>query len=351
MIISKAPLRISLFGGGTDYPEYFASEGGAVLGMAIDKFAYITANRFHGELFDYSIRLAYREVELVKSVADISHRPFRETLRYCGIDRNIELNYMADLPAFTGLGSSSSFTVALLQALHAYCGRYRSGLELAYEAIYLERHVFGDCVGCQDQVLAAVGGLNIIEFRAEDDIVVHRIALAPGRLTELRKHMLVFFTGIRRSASKMAGKQLNNIDVNRASLRKMRTLVDRGHDILVSRRPISDLGELLHDSWTLKSSLDNGVSNPAIDAMYNKALEAGALGGKLLGAGGGGFLMMLVRPEDQSRVRAALSEYPTLDVGIGVSGCQLLPGDGHESSHAEAHVGRHKGAVTANVSA
>ncbi len=327
MIITRAPLRISFLGGGTDYPEYFTVEGGAVLATAIHQYAYITANHFHSELFDYSIRLAYRKVELANSLDHIQHAPFREAMRYCGVSRDIELNYMADLPAFTGLGSSSSFTVALLQALHAYCGRYRSGLELAYEAIHLERHILGEQVGCQDQVLAAVGGFNLIEFRAEDDIVVHRLVLSPPRLADLQRHLMLFFTGIRRSASQVAGKQISKIAANRAVLREMRDLVDRGCDALLASRPVTEFGEILHRSWVLKRSLDQGVSCGSIDNMYARAREAGAVGGKLLGAGGGGFLLILARPEDQPRIREQLTEFPSLPVTLAASGCHLSPGD------------------------
>jgi D-glycero-alpha-D-manno-heptose-7-phosphate kinase len=339
MIITRAPLRISFLGGGTDYPEYFTVEGGAVLATAIDQYAYITANHFHSELFDYSIRIAYRKVELAHSLDDIQHIPFREALRHCGVTRDIELNYMADLPAFTGLGSSSSFTVALLQALHAYCGRYRSGLELAYQAIHLERHILGDRVGCQDQVLAAVGGFNLIEFRAEDDILVHRLALSPQRIQELQCHLLLFFTGIRRSASEVAGKQIQKISENRATLRQMHALVERGFDVLISGRPVSEFGELLHRGWLLKRSLDQGVTCANIDAMYARARAAGAIGGKLLGAGGGGFLLIVARPEDQPRIRAEMAEFPTLNVSLAASGSQLSQGDRPFPEQKEIYVG------------
>lgn len=327
MIITRAPLRVSFLGGGTDYPEHFNSEGGAVLGAAIDKFAFITANHFYSQLFDYSMRIAYRKVELANSLRDIEHTPFRETLRHCRVEGDIELNYFADLPAFTGLGSSSSFTVALLQALHAYCGRYRSGLDLAYEAIYLERHVFGDQVGCQDQVFAAVGGFNVIEFRAEDDILVHRLPLSPGRLREFERHLLVFFTGLRRSASDVARAQINKIASNNSALRRMRALVDVGWDLITSTAPIGRFGELLHENWELKRSLDSGVSCPVIDKMYAHARAAGAAGGKLLGAGGGGFLLVFAAPETHAAIRAALASATELRLGLGAPGCQIQLGE------------------------
>ncbi len=327
MIITKAPLRMSFLGGGTDYPEYFLSEGGAVLGTAIDKFVYISANHFHSDLFDYAIRVAYRNVELAKCIDEIEHTPFREALRRCGIKRDIELNHFADLPAFTGLGSSSSFTVALLQALHAYSGRYRSGLDLAYEAIHLERHVFGDKVGCQDQVLAAVGGLNVIEFRAEDDILVHRAPVSPARLRELQAHIMLFFTGAKRSASCVAAVQIGKVNDNRPALRRMRLMVDEGWNLLTSGSSLAPFGEMLHEAWTLKRSLDAGVTSTLIDEMYTTARGAGALGGKLLGAGGGGFLLVFAPPERHSRIERALRRPVAFRVELSSVGCQIVHSD------------------------
>jgi len=337
MIISKAPLRVSFLGGGTDYPEFFASHRGAVLGSSIDKYAYLTANRFYSRLFDYTIKISYRKTEVARSLDQIEHTPFRECLRHCGIDSDIELGYYADLPAFTGLGSSSTFTVALLLALHAHCGRYRSGLEVAYEAIHLERHVFGDRVGCQDQVLAAVGGLNRIEFRAEDNILVHRLEINNRRLAWLEQHLMVFFSGICRSASQVAARQIGKVGQNIPLLKRMASLVDRGCDLLLSERPLSGFGELLDESWRLKRSLDEGISNGLIDQCYEAARRAGALGGKLLGAGGGGFLLLFVPPERQAAVRRAMGGM--LEIGI------RLAAPGGHIIHAEKEPARERPAV------
>jgi len=186
MIISRAPVRISFFGGGTDYPEYFLKEGGAVLATAIDKFSYVTVSPFLSHLFDYSMRISYRKVELVKEVKHIEHNVFRECLKLCNFERDIELHNFADLPAFTGLGSSSAFTVSLLQALHTFKGQFLRPHELACEAINVERHILKDNVGCQDQVLAAYGGFNLVEFRTEKDFVVNRVPLPPQRLADFQ---------------------------------------------------------------------------------------------------------------------------------------------------------------------
>jgi len=328
MIITKAPLRVSFFGGGTDYPEYFLDQGGAVLGAAINKYIYITANQFMSKLFDYSIRISYKRTEAVRKVDDVEHTPFRETLRHCGIERDIELGHFADLPAFTGLGSSSTFTVALLQALHAYAGRFRSGLELAYEAIQLERHVFEECVGCQDQVLAAVGGFNLIEFRAENNIIVHRLPLSPARLREFEDCLVLFFTGMCRTASQIARQQVARVGENRPALREMRSLVDAGWEVLASGSALSRFAELLDRGWALKRSLDPGVSPPEVDRMYNEARAAGALGGKLLGAGRGGFLLLFVPPERLAQVRRIMRGCVELRVSLGAPGCHIAHSDG-----------------------
>src|SRR5690349_23058986 len=195
MIIARAPLRVSFFGGGSDYPEYFARHGGAVLATAIDKYSYVTASTFFSRLFDYGIRLSYRNNELVRTVDEIQHAVFRECLRRYGPAKDIELHTVADLPAFTGLGSSSSFTVALILALRSFQGSFTRPLDLAYRAIDMERNVLKDRVGCQDQVLAAVGGFNLVEFRAEDDILVHRVPLTAERLASLEQHLFVVYSG------------------------------------------------------------------------------------------------------------------------------------------------------------
>ena len=193
MIISRAPLRISFFGGGTDFPEYFKTQGGAVLATAIDKYSYVTASTFYSHLFDYSVRVSYSKVELGKAIDELQHPVYRECLRYCNLTKDIELHAVADLPSFTGLGSSSTFTVSLLQVLHAYKGEYVPPLKLAYEAIHIERKVLGECVGLQDQATAALGGFNVLEFRAEDDIRVTPLQLNKQRILEIEQNLFLVF--------------------------------------------------------------------------------------------------------------------------------------------------------------
>lgn len=324
MIITRAPLRVSFLGGGTDYPEFFLQDAGGVLAAAIDKFTYVTASPFHSALFDYSVRLSYSKTETARRVEEIEHKVFREGLRLCGFERDIELHTVADLPAFTGLGSSSSFTVALLQALRSFQGKYMSPLRLAYEAIRVERHLVGDQVGCQDQVTAAVGGFNLIEFRREDDILVHPVPLSVDRLRQFEEHLLLVYTGITRRAAELVTRQLQAVPRNRETLREMRLMVDEGWAILTGSRPLSDFGHVLHRAWVAKRGLEASISPPEIDRMYEAGRDAGALGGKLLGAGGGGFLLFFSPPEAHGQIREAFSRYPILDFRIGAPGSEVI---------------------------
>jgi len=324
MIISRAPLRISFFGGGTDFPEYFREHGGAVLATAVDKFSYVTASAFQSPLFDYAVRVSYSKGELVKNIADIEHPVFRACLQYCGIEKDIELHTVADLPAFTGLGSSSSFTVSMLQALHAYKGEFVRPLELAYEAIHIERQLLNECVGVQDQATAACGGFNVLEFYAEDDIRVHPLTLSPQRIEEIEAHLFLIFTGIKRRAHDLEAKKIQSLGANGEHLRQMRLMVDDGHSLLVSGEPLSEFGFLLHKAWLAKRQLDRLVSTPEIDAIYESGIAAGAWGGKLLGAGGGGFMLFVAPPECHKRLEDTFSEKHTLAIRINALGSQVV---------------------------
>jgi D-glycero-alpha-D-manno-heptose-7-phosphate kinase len=324
MIIARSPLRLSLFGGGTDFPEYFSQEGGAVLATAIDKYAYVTASPFQSELFDYAIRLSYSKGELVKQVADIQHPVYRECLRLVGLERDIELHAVADLPSFTGLGSSSTFTVSLLQALHAYKGDAVDPLTLAYEAIHIERNVLKESVGCQDQATAALGGFNVLEFRAEDDIRVHPLNLPNWRLAEIQAHLFIVYTGIKRRAAEIEAKKLQSLEQNRAALRRMRAMVDQGRDFLTGHGSLESFGRLLHEAWVAKRSLETNVSTSAIDELYQRGRDAGAWGGKLLGAGGGGFLLFVAPPEAQPRLHQAFGSEFILQFKIAAPGARVI---------------------------
>ncbi len=324
MIISRAPVRISFFGGGTDYPEFFLKENGAVLATAIDKFSYVTASPFLSHLFDYSIRLSYRDSERVRDVEEIKHNVFRECLKLCGFKKDIELHNVADLPAFTGLGSSSAFTVSLLHALHSFKGEFLRPHELACEAIHVERNLLKDNVGCQDQVLAAYGGFNLVEFRTERDFTVHRVPLAPQRLAEFEAHLFLVFSGIKRKAADVVAKQLARVDENKRVLHTMRDMVFAGAKILTDHQPLREFGDLLHQAWQAKRSLDGGVSNGEIDAIYEQGRGAGAWGGKLLGAGGGGFMLFFAPPEAHPKLEQIFANRQLLKVKINAPGSQII---------------------------
>jgi D-glycero-alpha-D-manno-heptose-7-phosphate kinase len=324
MIICRTPLRISLFGGGTDLPEFFQRHSGAVLGFAIDKFIYLSVTRFPSALFDYNIRLAYRRVECVDDSERIEHRPFREILKHCGISRDIEVSVAADLPSFSGLGSSSSFTVGLLKALYAHLGRHVGAGELTHQAIHIERDVLQEAVGCQDQTFAAYGGFNVIEFSRQSAITVDRVVMAADRAVALNESLLLFFTGITRRAHDVERNKIKNVDGIQENLKRMRLLVDDAHTILTGNQPLEALGSLLDRTWNEKRGLDPSVSTPAIDAMYERGIAAGALGGKLLGAGGGGFLLFFVPPERRASVRAALSGFHEIPFRLGAPGSSII---------------------------
>ena len=324
MLISRAPVRISFFGGGTDYPEYFLQHGGSVLATAIDKFSYVTASPFLSHLFDYSVRVSYRKVELVKTISEMEHRVFRECLKFCNLEKDIELHNVADLPAFTGLGSSSAFTVSLLHALHSFKGEFVRPIDLAYEAIYVERHLVQDKVGCQDQLMAAVGGFNLVEFRTEEDIIVSRVAISPDRLAEFEAHIFIVFTGIKRKAANVVEKQLQKMADNTEILKEMRKMVDKGWDILTSNQSLTAFGELLHQAWLAKRSLDTGISNTEIDEIYRLGIDAGALGGKLLGAGAGGFMLFFAPPEVHSKLQSVFMNHQILSLKINAPGSQII---------------------------
>ena len=324
MIVTRTPFRISFFGGGTDYPEYFQQHGGAVLATAIDKSLFLSVTKFYSELFDYSLRFAYSKVECAKTLDDIEHRPFREILRHQGITRDTEVSIAAELPSFSGTGSSSSFVVGLVNALAAYRGKFVRPLDLAYQAIDIERNVLHEHVGCQDQVLAAVGGFSLVEFRRVDDITVHRLPLAVDDIRELESHLLLVFTGLRRRADEHAAKQIARVDMNVERLKRMRAMVDEAYESLVGTRSMERFGRLLGDSWQVKRELEGSISNETIDRMYQAAIDAGAWGGKLLGAGGGGFMLFMVPPEKRSAVLSTLHEKQEIPIRIDAAGSQVI---------------------------
>jgi len=324
MVISKTPLRISFFGGGTDYPEYYEEHGGATLCTSIDKYVYVTVSRLN-PLFDHRIRVAYSKTELVREVAEIAHPCVRNALQWFGIESGIEISVTTDLPARSGLGSSSSFTVGLLHALHAFQGRLVGQEQLALEAIHLEQKVIGEKVGSQDQVAAALGGFRHLTFSRSPVFRADPLPLLPSRRNELQDHLLLFFTGITRFAEDVLDEQKKRTPFNLETLAEMREQVFNAEQLLCDeRRPIEDFGRSLHAAWEKKRSLSSKVTTDAIDSAYAKALAAGALGGKLLGAGGGGFLLIFAKPADQPAVRSALSPLVEVEVAFESAGSRLI---------------------------
>ena len=306
MIITRTPLRISFFGGGTDYPVWYREYGGSVLSTTIDKCCYITC-RHLPPFFDYRSRISYSRVENVNWNGAIEHPSVRGCLQFMGIDEGVEIHHVADLPARTGLGTSSAFTVGLLLGLHALKDQMRDKKTLAEEAIHVEQEILGEAVGAQDQVNAAYGGFNRIDFRTDGAIEVNRILMANSRMAELEQHLALYFTGFSRIASEIAQEQLRVTPHKKKELETMLQLVDEAEAIVTSpTRPLKEFGRLLHEGWQIKRTLTQKISNAEIDQIYEAGMRAGALGGKLLGAGGGGFMLFFVPPEKREALRARL---------------------------------------------
>lgn len=306
MIISQTPLRLSFLGGGSDLPSYYRAKGGAVLSTSIDKCVYVTVS----QKFDQAIRVSYSKTEEVDDASRIEHPIVREALAKLGITGGIEITSVADIPAKgTGLGSSSSFTVGLLNALHAYNGRHASADRLAEESCDIEIVRCGEPIGKQDQYAAAFGGLNFIRFNQDDSVDVQKVLCRPDTLETLQSMLLVFYTGITRSASGVLAEQSANLASETDKISTMDRMVSSAEAILgdLQANRLDTIGEALHESWCLKKSLASGISNPTIDRAYEAAMAAGAQGGKILGAGGGGFLLFVVPLEKQASVRSALS--------------------------------------------
>ena len=307
MIITRTPFRVSFFGGGTDYPAWYQRHGGVVLATSIDKYCYITC-RYLPPFFEHKYRIVYSRIENVKNVSEIQHPAVKAVLDTYGCHEGLEIHHDGDLPARAGLGSSSSFTVGLINAVMALRGKYVSRDELASQAIHVEQNVIQENVGSQDQISAAFGGFNRIEFRRDNSFDVAPVILSGERFATLRSYLMLCFTGLSRTASEVAKSQIENIDKREKELQFMKGLVDQAIDVLQSRTaPIEEFGRLLHESWMYKRQLSDQVTNTEIDSIYETARAAGAIGGKLLGAGGGGFFLLFVPPERQEAVRSNLS--------------------------------------------
>jgi len=323
MVISRTPYRISFLGGGTDYAAWFREHGGAVLATTINKYCYLTC-RYLPPFFEHRFRVVYSKIEDCQDVDQIQHAAVRETLRFLKIDRGLEIHHDGDLPARSGMGSSSAFTVGLLHAMHALEGRLPSRRQLALESIHVEQDLIRETVGSQDQVSAAYGGLNHITFLPNGEVSVRPMTLPRERIQTLESHLMLFFTGIARTASTVADSFVRNLHDHRRELRILKDMVDESISVLTGPQDIAAFGELLHEAWIAKRSLSSRVSNSDVDDIYARARAAGAIGGKLIGAGGGGFMLLFVRPEQQARVRAALGGLLHVPFKFEFSGSQII---------------------------
>lgn len=323
MIISRTPFRISFFGGGTDYPGWYRKYGGNVLVTTIDKYCYL-ACRYYPPFFDHRFRISYIKSENCASVADISHPAVRGVLQHLDWDRGLEIHHVADLPARGGMGSSSSFTVGLLHALYGLKGQMRTKAQLTEESVHIEQVVLKETVGSQDQTAAAYGGLNHVTFSTNGEIVVRPLTLTAERMRELESHLMLFYTGIKRTASDVAQSYVDNIDEKRRHLEGLSDLVGEAMESLYSDRDILEFGRLLDQAWRIKRSFSGKVSNAHVDTIYDAAIEAGAIGGKILGAGGGGFMVLFVPPARHPQVRDKLKDFIHVPFRFESTGSQII---------------------------
>tara|TARA_Y100001934_G_scaffold77857_1_gene96714 strand:- start:481 stop:1470 length:990 start_codon:yes stop_codon:yes gene_type:complete len=322
VIISRTPFRISFFGGGTDYPDWFRKHGGAVLSTTFDKYCYISARQLP-PFFDHKYRITYSKVEDTRTTSEIEHPAVRAVLEESGYPKGLEIHCDADLPARSGLGSSSSFVVGLQHSLQALMGKSPDPQTLAKEAIRIEQKVLKENVGSQDQIAAAYGGFNLIEFQPNDSFKVTPIKIASQRQTELENHLMLFFTGFSRIASEVAQSKIANLHQRSEQLHRMRAQVDDALSLLHSTRDIRGFGEMLHQAWLDKRSLSDQVSNDAIDSIYERARTAGAIGGKLLGAGGGGFLTIFADPRNHHAIRQSMDALVEVPFSFENTGSQI----------------------------
>jgi D-glycero-alpha-D-manno-heptose-7-phosphate kinase len=331
MIITSTPLRISFFGGGTDYPAWYREYGGAVLATTIDKRCYITCRRLP-PFFEYHSRVSYSKVENVRRNDVIEHPSVRACLQFLGIEEGVEIQHVADLPARTGLGTSSAFTVGLLLGLYALKEKMCDKQTLAAQAIHIEQELLQEAVGAQDQVSAAYGGFNHINFLPDGSIDVKRVLTTQSRLAELEQHLALYFTGFARTASEVAQEQVKVTHQRKTELEAMLQCVQEAETIIRSTsRSLDEFGHLLHESWQIKRTLTQKITNPAIDEIYEAGLSAGALGGKLLGAGGGGFMLFYVPPERREALRTRLKKLLCVPFAFSTKGSQVVVYEPEES--------------------
>jgi D-glycero-alpha-D-manno-heptose-7-phosphate kinase len=324
MIITRTPHRISFFGGGTDYPSWYMTNGGKTLGVAIDKYCYLIVRELP-PFFEHKHRIVYSLMENTKTLDEIKHPSVRETLKYMKYTKGISIHHDGDIPARSGMGSSSAFTVGLLNAMHAMEGKMVSKSELYKLAIHVEQSLIGENVGSQDQVFAACGGFNKLDFMSNGEIVVTPVIMTKDNIQEFQKKFLLFFTGIARNASDIAEEQIKNTSKNEKELMEMSRLVDTAYGIVTSDKPDFRLfGKMLNETWKLKRGLSGKISNKFIDDIYETALKNGAEGGKLLGAGGGGFMLFYAEPENHKKIRESLKHLLNIPFEFDFSGSEVI---------------------------
>jgi D-glycero-alpha-D-manno-heptose-7-phosphate kinase len=342
MIITRTPLRISFFGGGTDYPVWYRNFGGSVLSTTIDKSCYITCRRLP-PFFDHHSRISYSKVENVNDNSAIEHPSVRGCLQFMGVDDGVEVHHVADLPARTGLGTSSAFTVGLLLGLYGLKDQMRSKHALATDAIHVEQEVLRESVGSQDQISAAYGGFNRINFNVDGSFEVRQLITSPDRLAFLQQHCALFFTGFSRIASEIAKEQIRVTHQRKHELETMYAMVNEAESILTNPNcSLEEFGRLLHESWQLKRSLTGNISNSHLDEIYDAGRSAGALGGKLLGAGGGGFMLFFVPPECRQALRARLKNLLCVPFGFSNRGSHVVVYEAEEVYDKSLTVERHE---------
>ena len=324
MIITKTPYRISFFGGGTDHPEWYREHKGKVLATTFDKYCYISI-RSLPQFFEHKYRVVYSIIESIDNVDEIIHPAVRETLNYFKNSTGLEIHHDGDLPARSGLGSSSTFTVGLINAMNSLYGKSSTPYDLANSAIHIEQNLIKECVGSQDQISAAYGGFNEIEFYKDGSFSVEPQIINLERKNSLNDHLMLFYTGVSRFSSDITESQLSNMKNCSSQMHELHEMVDEGSKILMNlKTPIEEFGKLLNLAWENKKSLSNKISNKQIDQCYDIAIKAGAIGGKILGAGGGGFILFFVSPEKQNYVKNALSELTLVPFNFENSGSKVV---------------------------
>ena len=320
MIISQTPLRLSLFGGGTDFREYFEEFGGAVLTMGIDKYIYVIIK----DRFDSDIYINYSKKEIVASVDAIEHGLVREAMRKTRMSQGVEITTLADIPSEgSGLGSSSSVTVGLLNAMYSHQGLQVPAEQLASDACEIEIDILNKPIGIQDQTIAAHGNLSFVEFKQGGAVTVEKLAASQEMKLKLSNNLMLFFTNRTRSADKILKEQRSNIDGRGSELKRLREYAFQGREALLAG-DLDAIGSMLGEAWMVKKALASGVTDAQIDSMYETAIGAGAMGGKVAGAGGGGFLLLYVRPENQASVRLAMNAFRELPFGLSRDGSKII---------------------------